>query len=460
MTHSCTPIRCTEWSCIGHPELTGEIRREINAAADSWRVLNGLPSPPVFFSGPDGAQLCTRQYVGVIEVGDIVVEIYPKLDSALIDVSNIVPHEWSAETVMQNLFWMLEVSEHRDLIESATAHLEETPSSFFDLFAYLLGWHLLPELERGVGHAYVMLEENLRSVRGRIRLAEQVTTNWNRMDRMFCSWDEFTANTAINRLFKCACRFLSARVRYTEAAYLLSNCEVLLSEADDVHPVTALRDVEGLRFDRSLERFRSSFDLGKRLLMGIGHNMGAGSANTFVFLLDMNQLFETYVQAVLECHFETTVEPQKYVGDLLRVQPGGMFQKADYCWFQRATCWIGDAKYKHLAKGQHRALRFQDLDKEPDADVETLAGHVLNPSDVRQVTTYAELARRQNQMDCPPHLMLLYPFIGAPGECQADQVIAWNGSTFWLMPVQMRRLESLRDAIRFPQLSQDADSSE
>ena len=70
------------------------------------------------------------------------------------------------DSVMRNLLWMLEVADHRDLVETTTAHLEEAPLSFFDLFAYLLGKNLLPELERGIAHAYVTFKDDIKTVGG------------------------------------------------------------------------------------------------------------------------------------------------------------------------------------------------------------------------------------------------------------------------------------------------------
>ena len=429
--------------------------RDIDAAAEAWRTLNGLPVSPLSFSGPNGQHLYARQYVGVIEVDEVALEIYPKLDAALIEVCERQPlsSATTIDSVMRNLLWMLEVADHRDLAETATAHLEEAPTSFFDLFAYLLGKNLLPELERGVAHAYVAFTDDLKAVRGRINLVEQVTRNWNRLDRVNCTWDEFTPDTSINRLFKCACRFLSERVNYLEASRLLLDCQALLSEVEDVSPTTALHGVWNLRFDRSVERFRTAFDLARRLLAGIGHNLGVGSANTFVFLLDMNQVFENYVHAVLESHFDTAVEEQKYVGRLFEASPGGISQLADFYWRDAANSWIGDAKYKHLAKGQQRALRFSDLPGEQQNridEVVPLAGHILSPADVRQLTVYAELVRRRERLAAPPDLMLLYPFVGPPGECIPDRVAAWNGSMFWLMPVLLRAQDIVGTAIRFP----------
>ena len=446
-------IRLVEWSMGFDHELTAETQRDIEKAAKSWRDVNSLPASPLFFVGPDGSRLCTRQYVGVIEVNDVAVEIYPKLDASLIDAADGHALSSSAriDSVMHNLLWMLEVANYRNLAETETAHLEEAPTSFLDLFAYLLGKNLLPELERGVSHAYVTFDDDLRTVRGQIGIVKQVTLNWNRFDRVYCAWDEFTPNTAINRLFKCACRFLSDRVNYPEAARLLRACQILLSEVEDVLPAAALRDAENLRFDRSVERFSIAFDLARRLLVGVGHNLGVGSANTFVFLLDMNELFEKYVHVVLESHFSTAVEEQKFVGSLLCIRPGGVSQKADYFWHYRADSWVGDAKYKHLAEDRVRALRFSDFeDEQTESDnVEALAGQVLNPADIRQLTVYAELVRLREKTATPPNLMLLYPFVGPASQSLPDEATTWNGSKFCLMPVQVKRQKLIGDAIRF-----------
>lgn len=448
------PIRLVEWSRIADHGLSAEARHEICAAAEAWRKLNALPVSPLSFAGPDGALLRARQYVGVVEVKDVAIEIFPKLDATLIEASEGQPLPPSARinTVMHNLLWMLEVAHHRDLVETESAHLEELPTAFLDLFAYLLGKNLLPELERGVAHAYLTFEGDIKMVRGRIGLADQMTRNWNRFDRVYCTWDEFTPDTPVNRLFKCTCKFLSERVNYSEAARLLRDCLALLNEVEDVSPATALQGAWNLWFDRSVMRFKTAFDLARRLLTGMGHNLGTGSANTFVFLLDMNEVFESYVHAVLEAHFETAVEQQKLVGTLFDLPVGGIKQYADYLWCDRAGFWVGDAKYKHLAKGQRRALRFSDLEVEgngADEDV-TRAGKVLSPSDIRQLTVYAELVRLREGTLTPPNLMLLYPFVGAEIECVPDCAAAWNGSKFWLMPVLMKPQAFIANAIRFP----------
>jgi hypothetical protein len=46
----------------------------------------------------------------------------------------------------------------------------------------------------------------------------------------------------------------------------------------------------------------------------------------------------------------------------------GINQYADYFWQIGLHCWIGDAKYKHLSKGQENALRFAQIAEDFEAE--------------------------------------------------------------------------------------------
>lgn len=449
-----TIVRISEWAKVIPHGLSIDQCHQLETAALAWAKQQRLPVSPLSFAGPGSQSLCASQYVGVVETDDVAVEIYPKLDAALVSNGDSTPISDSIrlESVMRNLLWMLEVSEHREIVETDTGHLEEAPPSFFDLFAFLLGKNLLRQLTCGVSHRYITHSDDLHTVRGKIRFAQQVSRNWNRLDRIACTWDEFTPNTPVNRLFKCACRFLANRVSYNEAARLLIDCLALLDEVEDVSPMTALREMQNLPFDRSMDRFRLAFDLAKRLLMASGHALGVGGANTYVFLINMNLLFESYVHAVLEAHFRADVAEQEPVGYLFpQLSKGRIRQNADYFWRHPAGIWIGDAKYKHLAKSHSSALKFAELpDAEDGEDNATiLAGHVLSAADVRQLTVYSELARRKESSAKSPKvsLMLLYPFIGAESDCVSDRAQAWNGDDFWLVPVRVKQQHDIASLI-------------
>jgi 5-methylcytosine-specific restriction enzyme subunit McrC len=397
--------------------------------------------------------MTARQYVGVVEVGDASIEIYPKLDAALLDVADNSPVPLEASgSVLGNLLWLMEIADGTPA-EADTAGLTETPTTFLDLFALLLARNLRAELGRGIPRRYEVWEDDLHTVRGRVRIGEQVARNWNRFDKVACAWDEFTPDIALNRVFRCACRFLHRQVGGAEARRLLGDCLEMLDDVEDISVPAALAVAHGLHhFDRTMERFRLTFDLAARLLAGTGHALQTASAETFVFLVDMNDLFERYVHVLLEARLGVTVRRQQPVWFLLpHLGKGRIAQRPDFYLVDRQQAvWIGDAKYKHLAKAQERSLFFAAVvEDEVGEDVGAApAGRLLSPDDVRQITVYAELDRLDRLMkgtlsaERRARLMLLYPFVGG-GKFEATRTEAWNGSNFALVPVRVTRVDDL-----------------
>lgn len=412
-------------------------RAQIEWAARSWQQAGRLRRPPLQFEGAHSQILCAApNLVGVVACGDVTVEIYPKLDSALLE-PQASPDDFQARTVWQSLLWMMEVGMYGAWIPTGAAALQEEPESFFDLWAFLLGHALLGELTNGISRHYRHHADDLTAVRGRIAIAEQVSRNWNRMDKIACEWDEFTPDTPFNRLLKCCLRFLLLRTYQPRARQLVERCLIFFDDVQDTGVADALWQTRHMRWDRSTERFRNAFQLARRLLENGGHGLNAGSADSFVFLIDMAKVFEQYVAALLEARFQTAIETQKPLGRLFDLPSGGILQIADYFWQCGNTIFIGDAKYKHLTKGHNGPLTFEEMEEET---ARPLAGRVLGAADVRQLTVYAELAKKKFPIN-EVSLLLLYPYVGAAPLCST--ATAWNGAQFSLVPVAMHRRESL-----------------
>lgn len=157
-----------------------------------------------------------------------------------------------------------------------------------------------------------------------------------------------------------------------------------------------------------------------------------GDADTFVFLVDMHQLFEDYTHAILQTCFRVAVEKQVVVGYLFKRFPGGLQQRVDFRWIgEGGLVWLGDAKYKHLSR------RGKGI----------ITPCLLDEPDIRQLTVYAELQKNRTGSGKPPSIMVLFPFVGESSEFTAANEIAWNDSDFWLVPVKVRQCDSLVDCM-------------
>ncbi len=426
------PIRLCEWGSV-EVDLDARQRELVAEAVDAWCERNALPAAPLEFGGPTGRRLSARQYVGVVEVEGTVIEIYPKLDRNLLEADRVAATD--ADAVMRNLLWILEVSGLAQALQTDTAHLEESPITYDDLFAYMMAGDLLRHLEAGLPRAYMREEDDIQWVRGKIRLEAQIARNWMRPDRIACAWDEFTANTPMTRLLKCACRELARRVRHPFVAAILNDCVWMLDEADDVDPVVALNEAGEIRWDRHNERYRRCLDVAVQLLLCMGYDLAHGGSETFVFLLDMNILFEKYALQVLEQAIGIPIKSQETVGSLIRKPAAAIRQLPDFCWIAPAAHWVADAKYKFLRQ-EARAV-------EPEDEENAVTGEgrwYLSPADLRQLTVYAEMYRRRHSVGGPVCLVVVYPYAGQ-GEFSVYQRAQelWNGSPLYLLPVKLTR---------------------
>lgn len=398
---------CEYQSCV--VSWSHDTKQALAYAAANWAEDHALPKPPLRFDGPEGNVLCVEHYVGVVEAGGVRVEVYPKLDAALIREEII--DDQRALSVMANLLWLLEVSGYGSLVDAGEASVSECPDAISDLLAWLFARRLRHQLTLGTPHEFVGMREDLALVRGRIEFARQATVNFGRPDIIACAWDELSADTALARLLRCATETLLQRVRLPGAAADLRDTLAMLDDAYSVHPLQALSDAKHIRWSRLNSRWRPCHDLALAVLQGHGRALHSGATESFVYLLDMSALFESYCARWIEERFRTVVQEQVFVGKLLLRNQRSLHQYADFVWRRSddGLC-IGDAKYK-----------LPNADEWPRID------------DTRQLICYGQLAALRYQTR-PGSLMMLYP---TTGDEVTEQVQTFDGQQLNLQAVKV-----------------------
>lgn len=220
-------------------------------------------------------------------------------------------------------------------------------------------------------------------MRGRIEFSRQATALFARPDVIACAWDEFTADTPLARLLRCAAETLLARTRLPGASADLRDSLALLDEVEPVPPLEALSGA--IRWSRLNARWRPCHDIAVATLRGLGREMHAGGTESFVFLLDMNALFESHCARWLERRFRAAIHGQVRLGTLLTVPDARLGQDADFVWHTSGEVWVGAAKYKKTCDGEWPRIE-----------------------DVRQLICYGQLARKKYART-ESGLMILHP---------------------------------------------------
>ena len=238
----------------------------------------------------------TTQWVGVVQVPGLQIEILPKIDA--LTGAEAGPDSVEAQyEARRNLLYMLSVGgdvpvRSRDVARLATrqAPLSETLSAIF-------ADRLRHELLRGPERAYQEHEANLRSFKGKLVVARQALRNAAHRERFYCRFDEFSDDTLMNRIFRASCSVLLEVTRTPGTQDILRQCMLLLDGVADTTIQEA--DFARIALDRQNERFEDVLRFCRLLLAGRTPTVHAGGTRTFSLLFDMNKVFERFVAAFL-----------------------------------------------------------------------------------------------------------------------------------------------------------------
>ena len=151
-------------------------------------------------------------------------------------------------------------------------------------------------LRQGLARDYVSYNDTLPTLRGKLRLADQLRQPYPRLDRLAVAYDEHTADIAANRVLKKALQVVAARTR---TIINQTRCRQLLTTLADVSPPTDLwADLRATQLStRLLKRYEPALRWADWLLRGHGPGLCVGPDMAHCLLFPMERVFEQYVTA-------------------------------------------------------------------------------------------------------------------------------------------------------------------
>ncbi len=212
----------------------------------------------------------------------------------------------------------------------------------------------------GVLQGYRTEEEALVTVRGRVRFEEQLRNWFGSIPPVEVRYDEFTEDIEENRLLKAALtRLKGLRIRADWVRRALSAFDLLLQSVNlvEYHP-QALPEIE---YNRLNERYRPAVELAKLILRATSFELGHGRVHATSFLVDMNDVFETFVVTALrealgvsERVFVQGARAKRLTLDVA----GRVDLKPDISWWEGGKClFVGVHQVQADKGGRHHTPR-------------------------------------------------------------------------------------------------------
>lgn len=161
----------------------------------------------------------------------------------------------------------------------------------------------IKELKKG----YVSRSENLKKVKGRISILKNERQNIaiRRYDRVFCEYDEYSADIPENRLIKKALLFsqrLLQGLNERSAAVAKLRLNKSLALFSEVSDKVEIKQVKRLRAHKLFTNYNEAIRLAKLILRLFDYNIskvGSLEGKVVPFWLDMSLLYEHYVYELL-----------------------------------------------------------------------------------------------------------------------------------------------------------------
>lgn len=226
-------------------------------------------------------------YVGVLKVGDLTIEVLPKTDK----------HEASKSQWQKVLLQMLAIS--LDVKAKTTTHADVILRSHSVLEAYLNLF--LNETERllheGLVKKYRTDIGNKTSLKGKLLMHQHISKNLVHAERFYVAHQVYDRDNIFNSILSEALNC----IRSLGASNSISKyCSTLLLNFPECRPINISQKLfERLQYNRKTERYRKAIELARIILLNYHPDVKGGSNNILAIMFDMNFLWESYIYKML-----------------------------------------------------------------------------------------------------------------------------------------------------------------
>jgi mcrBC 5-methylcytosine restriction system component-like protein len=255
---------------------------------DAMAKFNELHQNKYFTIGHNG--IVFKNYVGVVQIGGLTIEILPKADKKADADKNL----W--QSVLLN---MLKVCKRIRVESVSETQLKKRYHSILDVYFELY----LAEIERlvnkGLIKRYQKSQSNQNALKGKLLFAKNIQQNLVHRERFYCEHQVYDRNHLLQQILYKGLQILKTFVNDA----LKDRLNRLLFEFQEIENIEiSEKYFRKIVFDRKNSDYQKAFDIAKIIILNYSPSLNYGSENLLTLLFDMNALWEEYIFRILQKH--------------------------------------------------------------------------------------------------------------------------------------------------------------
>lgn len=228
-----------------------------------------------------------QNYVGLIQTKDgTTIEILPKIQN--------LDEEKSKEILIK----MLKTLKKSPFKNFNMAHLKSSKMPLLEIFITMFLEELSQLIQRGIKSDYISKEENLKFLKGKLLIGQQIKHNTVHRERFFVEYQEFLSDRVENRLIKTTLEYLYKKSSSNRNQQRIRE---FLFVFDEISPCKDINiGFSKVKLNRQMKDYEQVLLWCKTFLLENSFSPYKGNDVAFALLFDMNLLFESYVGAYLK----------------------------------------------------------------------------------------------------------------------------------------------------------------
>ncbi|WP_152287557.1 McrC family protein [Flavicella marina] len=228
-----------------------------------------------------------NQYVGVLQVKGLTIEIHPKADKYDAD------EKWK-----DVLIPMLKASGKLNVKDAGNARLKKQHLNLLEIYFEKYLNELSVLLHKGFIKQYRKNTANVTALKGKLEFAANLRKNLVHKERFYTTHQVYDADHLLHQvLFKalrivdklCQGSYLSDYVKRVEFQFPSVSSKLITS-----------KEVSTIKLNRKSAPYKEALELAKLIILNYSPDLKGGNQEMLALLFDMNNLWESYVLKSLQ----------------------------------------------------------------------------------------------------------------------------------------------------------------
>lgn len=231
------------------------------------------------------------QYVGVIQIDGLSIEIHPKADKDEPDA------RWK-----NVLLQMLKATGRLSPQAVGAASLKRQHLNLLEIYFELFLAEVEQLIRQGLVKKYRRRTTNTLALKGRLEFAGQIRKNLIHKERFYTTHTIYDTDHRIHHVLSHALDILE---QFTRGTRLYDRCRrVLLDFPDTSTRQVSTQELNGIKLDRKTRPYTQALHLARLIILNYSPDISSGREKMLALLFDMNQLWEEFILKTLQRHCE------------------------------------------------------------------------------------------------------------------------------------------------------------